>query len=117
MKSAYVLGAVLIAIVAGFGLGYFMPHPPSVAPTLSLSATSVAKGAEYTVTLSGFPANIEIYGWTVNEDPPRAFKAGTTNAQGELTLSGEAPQVSGKWPLVACDEDYQYWATAMLTVT
>jgi len=117
MKTTYVLGIALIAIVAGFAMGYFMPYPPSVTPTLSLSATSVTAGAEYTIKLSGFPANTDIYGWTVNENPPRTFKAGTTNAQGELTVTGLAPETSGEWPLVACDEDYQHWATAMLTVT
>jgi len=117
MKTTYVLGIALIAIVAGFALGYFMPYPPSVTPTLNPSATSVAAGAQYTVKLSGFPANTDIYGWVVNENPPRTFKAGTTNAQGELTVTGQAPQLTGKWPLVACDESYQYWATAVLTVT
>jgi hypothetical protein len=116
MKGTYVLGIALIAVIAGFALGYFMPHPASVTPTLSLSATSVAAGTQYSVKLSGFPANTDIYGWAVNENPPRAFEVGTTNAQGELTVTGEAPQTSGKWPLVACDENYQYWATAMLTV-
>lgn len=117
MKTTYVLGIALIAVVAGFALGYFMPYRPPVTPTLSLSATSVAAGAQYTVMLSGFLANTDIYGWVVNENPPRTFKAGTTNAQGELTVTGEAPQTSGKWPLVACDENYQYWGTAILTVT
>lgn len=117
MKTTYVLGIALIAVVAGFALGYFMPYPCSVTPSLSLASDSVAAGAQYTVKLSGFPANTDVYGWVVNENPPRTFKAGTTNAQGELTVTGEAPLTSGKWPLVACDENYQHWATAILTVT
>lgn len=117
MKSTYVLGVALIAVLAGIAVGYFVSNFALKKPTLSLGTASVAAGAQFTVTLSGFPANIVIYGWTVNENPPRTFTAGTTNAQGELTVTGNAPQTTGNWPLVACDENYQYWAMAVLTVT
>ena len=86
-------------------------------PTISLSADTVNAGEQYTSTLTGFPANTEIYGWTVNENPPRTFSVGTTNEKGELEVTGNAPETAGTWLLVACDNAQTNWATATLNVT
>jgi hypothetical protein len=117
MGTVRLLGVALVALVVGLAVGYFIPGPVAAKPTLSLSASSVLKGASFTVKLSGFPANVEIYGWVVNENPPRTFEVGVTDAQGQLEVSGYAPGTPGKWLLCASDKDYQYWATAVLTVT
>lgn len=111
------VGVAIIALLAGVVVGsYLLPTSPPT-PAMALSATSVAKGALYNVTLSGFPASTSIYGWTVNENPPRHWLVGMTDSSGNLQVSGNAPNATGLWPLVACDETYQYWANAMLNVT
>jgi hypothetical protein len=117
MNAVRLLSAALLALVVGVALGYLLPRPAPTNPTLSLSATSVVAGTQYSVKLSGFPANTEIYGWVVNENPPKTFEAGTTDAQGELNLTGLAPQTPGTWLLCASDKANQYWAEAVLTVT
>lgn len=111
------LGVALVALIIGVAVGYLIPGPAAAKPTISLSASTVQKGAWFTANLSGFPANVDIYGWVVNENPPRTFEVGVTDAQGQLEVSGYAPGTPGKWLLCASDEDYQYWATAVLTVT
>jgi len=117
MRTVRLLGVAIIALFVGIAIGYFIPRPAPVKPTITLSAASVTKGTEYTVTLSGFPANTDIYGWVVNENPPRTFKAGTTDDQGKLQLTGYALQTPETWILCASDQSNQYWASAALTVT
>ena len=124
MANTRVIAMILAALVVGVALGYALsvavpyqlPTSPQT-PTISLSADTVKTGEQYTATLKGFPANTEIYGWTVNENPPRTFSVGTTNAMGELEVTGNAPETAGTWLLVACDKDQINWATATLNVT
>jgi len=114
------LAALVIGVALGYGLSVAVPYqlPTSTqTPTISLSADTVNAGEQYTATLTGFPANTEIYGWTVNENPPRMFSAGTTDEKGELELTANAPEIPGTWPLIACDKDQINWATATLNVT
>ncbi len=106
----------VVAVVIGVFVGYLIWRP-GLTPTMALSTSSVQKGAQYSVTLSGFPASTDIYGWVVNEAVPRTFKAGTTDANGQLTLTGNAPQTAGNWLLCASDVNNDYWAEAVLTVT
>ena len=116
---AMTLAALVIGVALGYALSVAVPYqlPTSQKPTISLSASSVNVGEQYTATLKGFPANTEIYGWTVNENPPRMFSAGTTDEKGELELTANAPEMPGTWPLIASDKDQINWATATLTVT
>lgn len=116
-RTVRLFGVAIVALFVGIAIGYFIPNPAPAKPTISLSAASVPAGTQFTATISGFPANTEIYGWVVNENPPRMFEVGVTNAQGELTASASAPQAAGLWLLCASDGDYQYWATTVLTVT
>lgn len=113
------LAALVIGVALGYALSVAVPYqlPTSQKPTISLSASSVNVGEQYIATLKGFPANMEIYGWTVNENPPRMFSAGTTDEKGELVLTANAPETPGTWPLIASDKDQINWATATLTVT
>jgi hypothetical protein len=114
------LAALVIGVALGYGLSIAVPYqlPTSIQkPTISLSANSVKAGEQYTAKLTGFPANTEIYGWTVNENPPRMFSAGTTDEKGELELTPNAPETPGTWPLIACDKDQTNWATATLNVS
>jgi hypothetical protein len=76
----------------------------------------VNTGEEYTATLSGFSANTEIYGWVVNENPPRSFLAGTTDSNGKLVLTSNAPQTPGQWLLCASDKAQTSWANTLLTI-
>jgi hypothetical protein len=82
-----------------------------------LSSNSVKAGALYTATLTGFPANTEIYGWTVNQQVSVCFTAGTTDANRKLVVSANAPQTVGTLPLVACNKAETIWAATSLTVT
>ena len=117
---AICLAALVIGVALGYGLSiaapYQLPTSPQT-PTISLSADTVKTGEQYTATLKGFPANTEIYGWTVNENPPRMFSAGTTNEKGELELTANAPETPGTWLLIGCDKAQINWATATLNVT
>lgn len=124
MAATRVIALCLVALVVGVAIGYALPYalpfamPSAQAkPAISLSADTVKTGEEYTAEFSGFPANTEIYGWTVNEEPPRKFEVGTTDANGKLEVTVNAPQTPGDWLLVACDGAETNWATAKLTVT
>ncbi len=123
MSKKSVIAFTLLGLVIGLVAGYFastvLPYQTATAqtPNISLSSNSVASGANYTATLTGFPANTIIYGWTVNENPPSCFTAGTTDANGKLVLSACAPAAAGSWPLVACDESQTHWAVTSMTVT
>ena len=113
------LAALVIGVVLGYALSVAVPYqlPTSQKPTISLSASSVNAGEQYTATLKGFTVNTEIYGWAVNENPPRMFSAGTTDEKGELELTANAPETPGEWLLIGCDEAQINWVTATLTVT
>ena len=114
------LVVLALGIALGYSLSIAVPYqlPTSTQkPTISLSADTVKAGEEYTATLTAFPTNTEIYGMTVNENPPQMFSAGTTNQNGELTLTANAPQTAGTWPLISCDKDQNILATATLKVT
>jgi len=124
MASTRIIALGLVALVIGIAVGYALsiavPYqlPSTTAkPAIALSKTTVKAGEQYTATLTGFPANTEILGWTVNENPPRTFSAGTTNGNGVLELSGTAPETPGTWLLVASDNAKSTWATATLEVT
>ncbi len=109
---------LLVGVALGYGLSMAVPYQlAGQKPKISLSATSVKAGQQYTATLSGFTANTEIYGMTVNQNPPQIFSAGTTNQNGELALTANAPEVAGIWPLIACDKDSNILATTTLIVT
>ena len=114
------LAILVIGVAFGYALSIAVPYqlPTSTQkPSISLSATTAKAGAQYTATLTGFQANTEIYGLTVNQNPPQTFSAGTTNDKGELTLTANAPGAPGTWPLIACDKDQNILATATLIVT
>jgi FlaG/FlaF family flagellin (archaellin) len=116
---AVALAALFIGVALGYTLSIAAPYqlPTSIVkPAISLSKSTVAAGEQYTATLTGFPANTEIIGWTVNENPPKTFSAGTTDANGKLVLTGNAPETPGNWPLVACDKDQSNWITTTLQV-
>jgi len=117
-----IIGFLLLGLVVGLAVGYsisiavpFQTTAPK--PTISLSSNSVKAGALYTATLTGFPANTEIYGWTVNQQVSVCFTAGTTDANGKLVVSANAPQTVGTLPLVACNKAETIWAATSLTVT
>jgi hypothetical protein len=120
MVSKQILAVGLIALVIGLSVGYSAPFviPPlqPSKPTITLSATTVKTGEQYTATLSGFSSNTEIYGWVVNENPPRSFLAGTTDGNGNLVLSSYAPQTPGQWLLTASDKAQTSWANTLMTV-
>ena len=90
---------------------------PAQKPSISLNSNSVKAGEQYTTTLIGFPANTVIYGWTVNQNVSLCFTAGTTDANGKLVVSANAPQTVGTLPLVACDKSETIWVATYLTVT
>ena len=119
MVSKQIFAVGLIALVIGLSVGYSVPLvvlPQQSEPTITLSATTVKASGQYTATLSGFPANSEIYGWTVNENPPRSFLAGTTDGNGNLVLPSYAPQTPGQWLLCASNKDQTSWANTLLNV-
>ena len=120
MVSTKILAVGLIALIIGLSVGYSAPLAftslqPSQ-PTITLSATTVKPGEQYTATLSGFSANTEIYGWVVNENPPRSFLAGTTDGNGKLVLTSNAPQTPGQWLLCGSDKAQNSWVNALLNV-
>jgi hypothetical protein len=114
---AFTLLGLVIGLVVGYSVSIVLPYQSTQKPSISLSPNSVTAGANYTATLTGFPANTNIYGWTVNQDPPSCFDAGTTDANGKLVVSACAPATAGSWPLVACDESETHWAVTSMTVT
>jgi hypothetical protein len=115
---AFALLGLVIGLVVGYSMSIIVPNPLAAQkPTISLSSNSVKAGANYTATLTGFPANTEIYGWTVNQETPTCFVAGTTDANGKLVVSAGAPLKTGTLPLVACNKEETIWAATSLTVT
>jgi len=115
---AFTLLGLVIGLAVGYSISIAMPYQPSSQKTsISLSSNSVKAGEQYTATLTGFPANTEIYGWTVNQNVSVCFTAGTTDANGKLVVTGNAPQTVGTLPLVACDKTETIWAATALTVT
>lgn len=95
-----------------------MPYQSTAAkPSILLSSHSVKAGELYTATLTNFPANTVIYSWTVNQNVSICFTAGTTDANGKLELSANAPQTNGTLPLVACNKDETIWVASYLDVT
>ncbi|MGA2682424.1 MAG: hypothetical protein ABSF44_11580 [Candidatus Bathyarchaeia archaeon] len=122
MNRNGVIGFTLLALVIGLAVGYsisiVVPFQSAASkPSISLSSNSVKSGGQYTATLTGFPANTGIYGWTVNQNVSVCFAAGTTDANGKLVVSANAPQTVGTLPLVACNKDETIWAATALTVT
>ena len=114
---AFILLALVIGLVVGYSISIVLPYQTGQKPSISVRPTSVKAGANFTATLTGFPANTKIYGWTVNQNQPSCFVAGTTDANGKLVVSACAPALAGSWPLVACDEAQTHWAVASMTVT
>jgi hypothetical protein len=111
---AFTLLGLVIGLVIGYSVSLAMPAQK---PSILLSSNSVKAGEQYTATLTGFPANTEIYGWTVNQNVSVCFTAGTSDANGKLVVSANAPQTVGTLPLVACDKSETIWAATSLTVT
>jgi len=115
---AFVLLALVIGLAVGYAISIVIPYQSSAQkPSISLSSHSVKAGGQYTATLTGFPANTEIDGWTVNQNVNTCFAAGTTDSNGKLVVTGTAPQTVGTLPLVACDKAETVWAATYLTVT
>ena len=115
---AFTLLGLVIGLAVGYSISIAVPYQSNAQkPTISMSSHSVKAGEQYTVTLTGFPANMEIYGWTVNQNVSVCFTAGTTDANGKLVVSANAPQTVGTLPLVACDKTETIWAASWLTVT
>ncbi|MGO8806564.1 MAG: hypothetical protein ACLQO7_08190 [Candidatus Bathyarchaeia archaeon] len=99
---AFALLGLVIGLAVGYSVSIVVPyHSSAQKPSISLSSHSVTAGGQYTATLTGFPANTEIDGWTVNQNVNTCFAAGTTDANGKLVVTGTAPQTSGSLPLVA----------------
>ena len=124
MASTRIIAMSLAVLVVGVALGYSLSVAvPYQSPTstqksaISLSIGTVKAGEQYTATFTGFPAKTEIYGWTVNENPPTMFSIGTANDKGELEVTANAPETAGTWPLIACNVDQSIWVTAKLTVS
>ncbi len=113
---AFALLGLVIGLVVGYSISLVLPQA-AAKPSISLNVSSVKLGGNYTATLTGFPANTKIYGWTVNQDQPSCWVAGTTDANGKLITAGCAPALTGTWPLVASDESETHWAVASLQVT
>jgi len=115
---AFTLLGLVIGVAIGYSISIAVPYQLSAQkPSISLSSHSVKAGGQYTATLTGFPANTEIDGWTVNQNVNTCFAAGTTDASGKLVVTGDAPQTVGTLPLVACDKSESVWAATYLTVT
>ena len=116
--SAFILLALVIGLAIGYSISIVAPYQSPVSkPSISLSSHSVKAGEQYTATVTGFPANTVIYGWTVNQNVSVCFTAGTTDANGKLVVSANAPQTTGTLPLVACNKDETIWAASYLDVT
>jgi len=111
---AFALLGLVIGLVVGYSVSAMIPVQK---PAISLSSNSVKAGEQYTATITGFPANTEIYGWTVNKEVSECFTAGTTDANGKLVVSSNAPQTIGTLPLVACDKTETIWVVTTLTIT
>ena len=106
------LAVLVVGVALGYALSIAVPYelPASTQkPTISLSATSVRAGEQYNATLTGFPANAEIYGLMVNENSLRMFSAGIASGKGELKLTANAPETPGTWALIACAKDQNIW--------
>jgi hypothetical protein len=115
---AFTLLGLVIGLAVGYSISIAVPYQSSASkPSISLSSHSVKAGEQYTATLTGFPANTEIDGWTVNQNVSECFAAGTTDANGKLVVSSNAPLTVGTLPLVACDKTQTVWAASYLTVT
>lgn len=115
---AFTVLGLVIGLAVGYAISIALPFQSAAQkPSISLSSNSVKSGGQYTATLTGFPANTEIYGWTVNQNVSVCFTAGTTDANGKLVVSANAPQTVGTLPLVACDITQTIWAATALTVT
>ena len=122
MNTKGVVGLTLLGLVIGLAVGYsisiVLPFQSAAQkPSITLSSHSVKAGEQYTATLTGFPANTEIDGWTVNQNVNECFAAGTTDSNGKLVVTANAPQTAGTLPLVACDKAEIVWAATYLTVT
>ena len=118
MSRKGIVAFTLLGLVIGLIVGYTISTAASTQnPSISLSSKSVKAGGLFTATIKGFPANTEIYGWTVNQDVSECFTAGTTDANGVLVVSANAPQTVGTLPLVACDITETIWVATSLTVT
>lgn len=118
MSRKGIIAFTILGLVIGLVVGYAISSAmPAQKPTISLSSNSVKAGEQFTATLTGFPANTEIYGWTVNQNVSVCFTAGTTDADGRLVASANAPQTVGTLPLVACDITETIWVATSLTVT
>ena len=121
MNRRGVVAIALLCLVIGLAVGYsisiVVPYRSTAKPSISVSSSSVKAGAQFTATLTGFPANTEIYGWTVNQQTPTCFVVGTTDANGKLVVSADAPTTPGTLPLVACNKAETVWAVTSLTVT
>jgi hypothetical protein len=113
----FALLGVVIGLVVGYSISIILPYQPVTKQAISLSSNSIKAGTQYTATLSGFPANTNIYGWTVNQETPTCFNAGTTDANGKLVVSADAPATTGTFPLIACDESETIWAVTTIVVT
>jgi len=114
--AALILIALVIGLIVGYSVSIVIPYQSTQKPGITVSPVSLSSGANFTVTLTGFPANTVIYGWTVNQDPPSCFVVGTTDANGKLVSSACAPAAAGMWPLVACDKSQTHWAVTYMTV-
>ena len=118
MSRKNIIAFTLLGLVIGLVVGYSISVViPAQKPAISLSSNSIKAGELFTATITGFPANTEIYGWTVNQDVSECFTAGTTDANGNLVVSANAPQTAGTLPLVACDITETIWVATSLTVT
>ena len=122
MNGNRIIGFMLLGLVIGLAIGYSIsivaPFQSTASkPSISLSSHSVKAGELYIATITGFPANTVIYGWTVNQNVSACFTAGTTDANGKLVVSANAPQTTGTLPLVACNKDETIWAASYLDVS
>jgi hypothetical protein len=115
---AFTLLGLVIGLVVGYSISIAVPYQSTAQkPFITLNSHSVKAGEQYTASLTGFPANTEIDGWTVNQNVSICFTAGTTDANGKLVVSANAPLTVGTLPLVACDKTETIWAATYLTVT
>jgi hypothetical protein len=115
---AFLLLGLVIGLAVGYSISIVAPYQSTASkPSISLSSHSVKAGELYTATVTGFPANTVIYGWTVNQNVSQCFTAGTTDANGKLVVSANAPQSTGTLPLVACNKDETIWVASYLDVT